>query len=48
MATYSCKEGYSLDFSDGGSETRTCIDDNDNDAFGEFDGSAPTCVGKSF
>ena len=46
IATYSCNVEFSLDLS-AGSETRTCIDDGDNDAEGVFDGQAPTCVCKS-
>ena len=45
-ATYSCSTGFSLDLSTG-SETRTCVDDGDNDAEGVFNGHAPTCVRKS-
>ena len=45
-ATYSCNAGFSLDLS-AGSETRTCVDDDDNDAEGVFNGQAPTCVCKS-
>ena len=45
-ATYSCNVGLSLDLS-AGSETRTCVDDGDNDAEGVFDGQAPTCARKS-
>ena len=45
-ATYSCNAGFSLDLS-AGSETRTCVDDGDNDAEGLFTGLAPTCVCKS-
>ena len=46
VATYSCDAGFVLDFSLGGTETRTCVDDGDNDAEGIFDGQAPTCVRK--
>ena len=46
VATYSCNEGFILNLSVG-SETRTCIDDDDNDALGVFDRQAPTCVRKS-
>ena len=42
-ATYDCNEGYFLDLSVG-SEVRTCVDDNDGDALGVFDGQAPACV----
>ena len=45
-ATYSCNTGFSLDLY-AGSETRTCVDDGDNDAEGVFNGQAPTCVLKS-
>ena len=45
-ATYSCNTGFSLDLSTG-SETRTCVDDGDNDAEGVFNSQAPTCVRKS-
>ncbi len=44
-ATYSCDEGYFLDLSDG-DRVRTCVDDNDNDADGVFNGSQPVCVRK--
>ena len=47
IATYSCDAGYVLDLTSGGSETRTCIDDGDNDAEGVFSGQAPACIGKS-
>ncbi len=47
VATYSCIDGFVLDFSTPGSApTRTCIDDNDNDAEGVFDRQAPECVCK--
>ena len=42
IAFYACYSGYFLS----NSETRTCRDDNVKDAFGKFDGQAPTCVGK--
>ena len=45
-ATYSCNTGFSLDLS-AGCETRTCVDDGDNDAEGVFNGQAPTCVSES-
>ena len=45
IATYSCNVGFSLDLS-GGSETRICVDDGDNDAEGVFNGQAPTCACK--
>ena len=47
VATYSCNAGFVLDLTGGGSETRTCEDDGDGDALGEFSGTAPSCVGKS-
>ena len=47
VATYSCNDGFVLDLIGGGSETRTCEDDGDGDALGEFSGTAPSCVGKS-
>ena len=46
VATYSCNAGFVLDLSVG-SETRTCIDDGDNDAEGVFDMQEPACVRKS-
>ena len=46
VATYSCDAGFVLDFSLGGTMTRTCVDDGDNDAEGIFDGQAPACVCK--
>ena len=46
VATYSCDAGFVLDFSLGGTMTRTCVDDGDNDAEGLFDGQAPICVRK--
>ena len=46
VATYSCDTGFFLDLS-GGSETRTCIDDGDNDAEAIFSGLAPACICKS-
>ena len=45
-ATYSCNAGFSLDLS-AGSETRTCVNDGNDDAEGIFDLQAPTCVRKS-
>ena len=45
-AAYFCTTGYSLELS-AGSETRTCLDDDDDDAEGVFNGQAPTCVRKS-
>ena len=46
VATYVCSSGFRLDFSQGGSETRTCVDDMDNDAEGVFDRLPPRCVRK--
>ena len=48
VATYACDPGFVLDLSLGGSEMRTCVDDDmDNDAEGVFDNQAPICVRKS-
>ncbi len=46
VATYICNSGFRLDLAEGGSETRTCVDDMDNDAEGVFDRQAPRCVRK--
>ncbi len=46
VATYNCNSGYRLDITQGGSETRVCVDDNDNDAEGIFNRQAPQCVRK--
>ncbi len=46
VATYSCGAGFVLDISLGGTVTRTCLDDLDNDAEGEFSGQAPACIRK--
>ncbi len=47
VATYACNAGFFLDISAAGSSaTRTCVDDNDNDADGIFDRQAPTCIRK--
>ena len=46
VATYSCDAGFVLDLTLGGTMTRTCVDDGDNDAEGIFDGQAPICVRK--
>ena len=46
VATYACDAGFVLDFSLGGSVTRTCVDDIDNDAEGGFNGQAPRCIRK--
>ena len=48
VATYSCDAGYFLDLSLGGSETRTCVDDNGLDAMGEFDRQEPRCIRERF
>ena len=47
VATYSCDTGFVLDLTSDGSMMRTCGDDGDNDALGEFSGTAPSCVRKS-
>ncbi len=47
VATYDCDTGFVLDLSLGGSEMRTCVDDNGLDAIGEFNNQAPICIGKS-
>ncbi len=46
VATYSCGAGFVLDLSLGGTVTRTCLDDMDNDAEGLFNGQAPACIRK--
>ncbi len=46
VAIYACNAGFVLDFSLGGNEIRTCVDDLDNDAEGVFDGQAPACIRK--
>ncbi len=46
VATYECNSGFVLDLSLGGSMTRTCFDDLDNDAEGVFSGQAPRCIRK--
>ncbi len=47
VATYTCNDGFVLEFpTSASSATRTCIDDNDNDAEGVFDREAPVCVRK--
>ena len=48
VATYSCNPGYSLNLDNGGSETRTCVDDGDGDAEGIFNGRAPSCICKFY
>ncbi len=45
-ATYSCNEGFFLEVMDGSSKIRTCEDDNNNDAEGEWSNIAPACVRK--
>ena len=46
VATYACDAGFVLDLSLGGSEMRTCVDDNGLDAIGMFDNQASKCVRK--
>ena len=46
VATYECDAGFFLDLSLGGSMTRTCVDDEDNDAEGVFNRQAPRCICK--
>ena len=46
VATYDCDSGFVLDLSLGGSEMRTCMDDNGLDAIGVFDRQTPRCIGK--
>ncbi len=46
VATYTCDDGFVLDLSLGGSMTRTCFDDLDNDAEGVFNRQAPRCIRK--
>ncbi len=46
VATYACDTGFVLDLSLGGSEMRTCVDDNGLDAIGVFERQAPRCIGK--
>ena len=45
VATYICDTGFALNLTVG-SEMRTCIDDNDDDAEGVFDMQEPACVRK--
>ena len=45
MAIYACNAGFVLDLSIGGSVTRTCVDDLDNDAEGVFNRQGPRCIG---
>ncbi len=47
VATYACTPGFVLDLSLGGSEMRTCVDDNGLDAIGVFDNQEPRCIRKS-
>ena len=47
VATYACDTEFVLDLSLGGSETRNCVNDMDNDAEAVFDRQAPRCVRKS-
>ena len=42
VANYSCDDGYVLV----GNETRTCVDNGDNNTVGVFSGQDPTCVRK--
>ncbi len=46
VATYDCDAGFVLDLSLGGSEMRTCFDDDGLDAIGEFDNQTPRCIRK--
>ncbi len=46
VATYACDAGYFLDLSLGGSEMRTCVDDDGLDAIGKFNNQAPRCIRK--
>ncbi len=46
VATYTCDAGFVLDLSLGGSVMRTCVDDMDNVAIGEFDRQEPRCIRK--
>ncbi len=43
VATYACEPGFFLDVSMGGSEMRTCVDDND---IRDFDKQEPRCIRK--
>ena len=47
VATYFCNTGFVLDLTGGSTVMRTCEDDGDGDALGEFTGQAPLCVGRS-
>ena len=42
IATYMCSAGYALI----GSVSRTCMDDDQQDTVGVWNGNAPTCEGK--
>ena len=46
VATYACDPGFALDLSLGGSEMRTCVNDNKLGAIAVFDRQAPICVRK--
>ncbi len=48
VATYACDDGFVLDLTLGGSMTRTCVDDLDNDAEGVFNRQSPRCIRKWF
>ena len=41
IATYSCDEGYALV----GDNQRVCVDDDQLDTMGQWNGSAPSCEG---
>ena len=47
VTTYSCNSGFVLDLTGDATVMRTCEDDGDGDALGEFTGQAPSCVRKS-
>ena len=42
IAIYSCTEGYALV----GDSQRVCVDDDQLDTMGQWNGSAPSCEGK--
>ena len=42
IATHSCTEGYAL----AGDSQRVCVDDDQLDTMGQWNGSAPSCEGK--
>ncbi len=46
VAIYACNDGFVLVISLGETESRTCVDDLDNDAEGVFNGQAPACIRK--